>query len=176
MQDGRSLKFAVIGSATGKELRKFGFCADVMPAVFNAKELGEKLAKEAVPESRIVIARAKEGSKELIPPLQQAGLEVEDIPIYETDYEVNEILNKEIQKAFEAGEIDAVTFTSASTVRGFVNGIKDVDHTKICAVCIGEQTAAEARKYGMQIFISKEASMDSMMELITEKFGSRDAE
>lgn len=175
MQDGRSLKFAVIGSATGKELRKFGFCADVMPAVFNAKELGEKLAKEAVPESRIVIARAKEGSKELIPPLQQAGLEVEDIPIYETDYEVNEILNKEIQKVFEAGEIDAVTFTSASTVRGFVNGIKNVDYTKICAVCIGEQTAAEARKYGMQIFISKEASMDSMMELITEKFGSRDA-
>ena len=140
------------------------------------KELGEKLAKEAVPESRIVIARAKEGSKELIPPLQQAGLEVEDIPIYETDYEVNEILNKEIQKVFEAGEIDAVTFTSASTVRGFVNGIKNVDYTKICAVCIGEQTAAEARKYGMQIFISKEASMDSMMELITEKFGSRDAE
>jgi len=176
MQDGRSLKIAVIGSATGKELRKFGFCADVMPAVFNAKELGEKLAKEAVPESRIVIARAKEGSKELLPPLQQAGLEVEDIPIYETDYEVNEILNKEIQKVFEAGEIDAVTFTSASTVRGFVNGIKNVDYTKICAVCIGEQTAAEARKYGMQIFISKEASMDSMMELITEKFGSRDAE
>ena len=57
-----------------------------------------------------------------------------------------------------------------------MNGIKNVDYTKICAVCIGEQTAAEARKYGMQIFISKEASMDSMMELITEKFGSRDAE
>lgn len=80
---------------------------------------------------------------------------MEDIPIYETDYEVNEILNKEIQKVFEAGEIDAVTFTSASTVRGFVNGIKNVDYTKICAICIGEQTAAEARKYGMQISIER---------------------
>ena len=64
-----------------------------------------------------------------------------------------------------------MTFTSGSTVRGFVNSIKDIDYTAIKAVCIGEQTAAEAQKYGMQITISKEASMDSMMELILDQFG-----
>ena len=171
MQDGCVLKIAAIGSATGKELRKYGLRADVIPGVFNAKELGEAVAKEAAPGSRVIIARAKEGSKELIPPLEAAGLQVTDIPTYETVYEVNEVLSAEIKKAIEAGEVDAVTFTSGSTVRGFVNSIKDIDYTAIKAVCIGEQTAAEAQKYGMQITISKEASMDSMMELILDQFG-----
>ena len=40
------------------------------------------------------------------------------------------------------------------------------------SLCIGEQTAAEASRYGMQIMISKEASMDSMMQLILEEFST----
>lgn len=170
MQGECKLKLATIGSATKRELKKYGFCADVTPKVFNAKQLGEAIAKEALADSEIFIVRAKEGSKELIPPLEAAGLSVTDIATYETIYEVNEVLCEEVKRAFEDGEIDAVTFTSASTVRGFVNGLKDLDYTKIQAVCIGEQTAEEARKYGMQISVSKEASMDSMMELILEKY------
>lgn len=171
-RNGCELKAAAIGSATKKELRKYGLCADVTPEVFNAKHLGEAIASAAKPDSEIIIARAKEGSKELIPPLEAAGLKVTDIATYETVYEVNEVLCEKIKDAFERGEIDAVTFTSASTVRGFVNGLKDLDHTNIKAVCIGEQTAAEARKYGMQVIISKEASIDSMMELMIEQFGT----
>ncbi len=173
MKGGCDLKIAAIGSATKKELKNYGFCADVTPKVFNAKHLGEAIAKEAASDSEIIIVRAKEGSKELIPPLEAAGLKVSDIATYETVYEVNEVLCEEVKRAFDRGEIDAVTFTSASTVRGFVNGFKDLNYETVKAVCIGEQTAAEARKYGMQICISKEASMDSMMELITEQFGSK---
>mgnify|MGYP003294486142 CR=1 FL=1 len=172
MKGGCDLKFAVIGSATKKELKNYGFCADVTPKVYNAKELGEALAKEAKPDSEIIIARAKEGSKELIPPLEAAGLKVLDVATYETIYEVNEVLCEAVGRAFDNGEIDAVTFTSASTVRGFVNAFKNLDYEAVKAVCIGEQTAAEARKYGMQISISKEASMDGMMELILEEYGA----
>lgn len=172
MQSGVTLKVAAIGSATKKELRNYGLCADVTPKVYNAKYLGEAIAEVSRPDSEIIIVRAKEGSKELIPPLEEAGLMVKDIATYETVYEVNEILCEEVKAAFERGEIDAVTFTSASTVRGFVNGLKELDYTRIKAICIGEQTAAEALKYGMQIHISKEASMDSMMELILEQFGN----
>lgn len=172
MQSGTLLKIAAIGSATKKELQHYGLRADVTPKVYNAKHLGETIAQVAAPDSEIIILRAKEGSKELIPPLETAGLAVKDIATYETIYEVNEILCEEVKSAFERDEIDAVTFTSASTVRGFVNGLKELDYTNVKAVCIGEQTAAEARKYGMQIMISKEASMDSMMELILEEFGN----
>lgn len=167
------LKLAAIGSATKKELKNYGLCADVTPQVFNAKQLGEAIAKEAKPDSEIVIVRAKEGSKELIPPLKAAGLKVLDIATYETYYEVNEELKEEVKTAFLQNEIDAVTFTSASTVRGFINGFEEIDSTNVQAVCIGEQTAKEAAKYGMQILIAKEASIDSMLELILEQFGRK---
>lgn len=173
MRNGVELKVAAIGSATKKELAHYGLCADVTPKVFNAKHLGEAIAAEAKPDSEIIIVRAKEGSKELIPPLEAAGLKVSDIATYETIYEVNEVLCEEVKAAFSRNEIDAVTFTSASTVRGFVNAIKDMDYTSVKAVCIGEQTAAKAQKYGMQILVSKEASMDSMMELLEEQFGNK---
>ena len=48
----------------------------------------------------------------------------------------------------------------------------EMDYSCVCAVCIGEQTAREAEKYGMQIEIAEEASMDAMVEKITELFGS----
>lgn len=171
-QGAKELKFAAIGSATAKQLKKFGFHADIVPKVYNAKNLGELLAKEADSDSEILVVRAKEGSKELIPPLKEAELDVKDIPTYETFYEMDDILSEIIQTAFCNGEIDAVTFTSASTVKGFVNALADFDFTQVKAVCIGEQTAAEARKYGMQIQISDEASMDSMMELIINEYGT----
>ena len=165
------LKIAAIGSATKRELKNYGLLADVTPAVFNARELGEAIAKVAAKDSEIIIARAKEGSKELVPPLLDAGLLVQDIATYETVYEVNEVLSEAVKSAFDNKEIDAVTFTSASTVKGFVKAFVELDFSTVQAVCIGEQTAAEAAKYGMQIIISKEASMDSMMELMIEEFG-----
>lgn len=172
MQQAKELKIAAIGSATAAKLRGFGFIADLIPNEFNAKSLGELLAKEAMPDSEIIIVRAKEGSKELIPPLQAAGLEVKDIATYETLYEMDDILSEIIKASFEKREIDAVTFTSASTVKGFVNALDDFDFSKVRAICIGQQTAAEAMKYHMQIQIAKEASIDSMMELIIEEFGT----
>ncbi len=172
MQSSEQLKIAAIGSVTAAQLRKFGFIADIVPDVFNAKNLGELLAKEALPDSEILIVRAKEGSKELIPPLQEVGLHVKDIATYETVYEKNVVLSEIIKAAFQNDEIDAVTFTSASTVKGFVNTFEDLDFSKIRAICIGNQTAAEALKYNMQVQISAKATMDSMVELILEEFGT----
>ena len=96
---------------------------------------------------------------------------MDDIPLYRTVYETHPLLQETVRDMLENGEIDAVTFTSASTVRGFTGGVKDADYTKIRAVCIGEQTAAEAAKHGMQIRVSDQASMDAMVEKIVELFG-----
>jgi len=54
-------------------------------------------------------------------------------------------------------------------VKGFVNSFETVDFTKVHALCIGEQTAKEARAHGMQISVSSEATMDSMISLLLEE-------
>ncbi|MEE1085621.1 MAG: uroporphyrinogen-III C-methyltransferase [Schaedlerella sp.] len=170
------LKIAAIGSATNKELRKYGLYADLIPSVFDTRHLGEAIAKEASSKSEILIVRAKAGSKELIPPLESAGLKVFDIPLYETIYNKNDILCEKVKSAFEQNEIDAVTFTSASTVNGFAANFPDLDYSKVQAVCIGKQTASEAEKYGMQILVAEEATMNSMIQLIEKEFGTKQNE
>ena len=100
-----------------------------------------------------------------------AGLDAEDIPLYRTICEAEPLLREQIREMLGSGEIDAVTFTSGSTVRGFTQALGEMDYSGVRAVCIGEQTAREAEKHGMQIEVAEEASMDAMTEKIVELFG-----
>ncbi|MGF0017872.1 uroporphyrinogen-III C-methyltransferase [Sporofaciens sp. SGI.106] len=165
--------FAAIGSATGRALTEHGIIPDVIPEKYDAGSLGMEVAKKAMPGSEILILRAREGSGALIPPMREAGLDVKEIPLYETVYEIRDVFREQIESMLLQGEIDAVTFTSASTVKGFVEMFKE-QKKEICdcitAVCIGEQTAEEAGKHGMKVEISKQASMDSMVEKLIELY------
>ena len=166
------IKIAAIGSATAAALKEHGLFADIVPKIYNAGELGKTLAENISEYSAVTIFRAEEGSLELLPPLMETGVPVNDIALYRTEYEVSSLLRHKIEKMFQKEEIDAVTFTSASTVKGFVKAIKNVELQNVSAVCIGEQTAAEARKYGMKIQVAKRADMDAMTEKIVECFGN----
>ena len=168
------IRIAAIGSATEKALQGYGLFPDLVPEVYCAGSLGKALAEAAEPGSFVTVVRAKIGSEELLPPLKEAGLEVEDIALYETLYKTHSHIREKITGLFEDGEIDAVTFTSASTVRGFVNAMELKDYSHILAVCIGEQTAAEAAKYNMQIRIAEKASIDSLTDLIIEELGKKE--
>lgn len=170
-QGAHTVKIAAIGSATARELEQYGFQPDVIPEEYSAKALSQELVKSVNQNARISIFRAREGSELLIPPLEEAGIACRDIPIYETVYTQNDILMESIRELFANHEIDAVTFTSASTVKGFVQTVKEMPlYKEINAVCIGEQTAKEASKYGMKIHISKESSMDSIVELLLQQY------
>ena len=94
-----------------------------------------------------------------------------DVPTYTTVYTKEQVVDQE--KLF--GEKDNVmaVFSSASTVRGFASSCPDLDFTKVKAACIGKQTQAEAAKLGMTTYVSKEASMDSLVELICETAAAR---
>lgn len=164
----RNIKVAAIGSATAGKLGEHGLFADLVPEVYSARELGEKLAAEASPGAHIMIVRAEEGSGELVPPLRKAQLEVEDIPLYRTLYDVHPALQEEVRELLKNGEIDGMTFTSASTVHGFVRAMGGEIPSGIRAVCIGEQTAKAAAEYGMETVVSDRADMDSMVEKILE--------
>lgn len=165
------VKIGAIGSATARELADHGMTADLVPPIYCAKGLGEAVACTARTGSHVTVVRAAEGSAELLPPLLTAGLAVTDVPLYETVYETHDQVRERIQTLFAEGAIDAVTFTSASTVKGFAEGIGLDDYRSVTAVCIGEQTAREASRRGMRVLVSREASMDSMVELMTEEFG-----
>ena len=62
------------------------------------------------------------------------------------------------KKEFETGSVDCVVFTSASTVKGFVEGTPGLDYTAVKAACIGKQTKAAADAYGMKTRMAEESN------------------
>lgn len=163
-------QFAAIGSVTGDALEKRGIRPDLIPKVYEAGELGKALAGKCVGKELVVAFRAKEASQELFPPVRNTGAECLDIPVYETISGADECWKERIALQIEEGKIDYVTFTSASTVRGFVKTMKEaVDLRQIHALCIGRKTQEEARSFGMRTEVSEEATTDSMIEWLLRK-------
>ena len=162
-----SAKLAAIGQGTRKVLWKYGLKADFVPSVYDGRTLGAELAKVCAPGSRMLIPRAAIGNRELIEELaRRDDLEITDVATYDTLYESSRVIDE--RAVIESGDVDFAVFTSASTVRGFAESVRGVDFAKVRAVCIGEQTAAAAREYGMQIWISRRATLESLAERVEE--------
>lgn len=163
------LEFAVIGSGTRDELEKYSIFADYMPEKYSAQNLGKTLVNKLCQDFHIYIFRASEGSIDLTNELKKAKILYSDIATYHTVYSKPNKITKKIAAAFDNGEIDYVTFTSASTVKGFISIFENVNFQKVKAVCIGDKTAEEALKYNMDITVSKDATVDSLAEAILKK-------
>lgn len=179
-------RFAVIGSGSEKELEKYGFYGDLMPEVYDGEHLGmalaavceEELAKKDTEKSlRILIPRAAIGNQELISALAQvSGLEVSDVPTYDTYYGLDteeETPALDLAAELSSGGRDYVIFTSASTVKGFAAATAGLDDTKVRAICIGRQTKEAADALGMQTWMSEKASIDSLIDKLMEVSGRK---
>lgn len=157
-------KIAVIGQGSRKALLKYGIKADLMPEVYDGKHLGEAIALSCQPGDKILIPRAAIGNQELIDEInKKEGVKVVDVATYDTNYIKYETVNQ--VKQFKDGKIDLTVFTSASTVRAFVEATPGLDYSVVNAACIGKQTKTEADSYGMKTFMSDKATMDSLVEL-----------
>ncbi|HEX3076023.1 MAG TPA: uroporphyrinogen-III C-methyltransferase, partial [Lachnospiraceae bacterium] len=162
------IRFAVVGNATKKELLQHGILADYMPSEYSGEELAKGLLERTGGDFYATILRAAEGTKEMLELFKEQGISYIDVPLYDTLYNEEQEFSARLAEMIDRQEIDYVTFTSASTVKGFVNTIRNADYSKVNAICIGAQTGKEARRYGMNVMVAKEASIDSMIELMME--------
>lgn len=133
----RGVKIAVIGKGTGAKLEKAGLYADIMPEKFNSVALGNMLSDTLTPEDRLLIVRSSEGSAELVKPLSEKWLNFDDVHIYEPVYSTGEKIDD-----------DYAVFASAGGVRSFFSGGGSLSENTKC-ISIGEVTAAELKKYGI---------------------------
>lgn len=161
------VKLAAIGPGTAKALADRGLTADLVPGTYDAAHLGGALADAA--RGKVLLLRAAEGSAALTDALARRGIAYDDIAVYQTLYLFP--YTRALRKELEAGKIDAVTFTSASTVRGFLSTVgADADFSRTVGLCIGEQTAGEARKHGIPVRVAEKATIDSLVELVSHSF------
>lgn len=165
------VKIAVLGAGTERELHQHGLYADLKPEEAYAQSLGAALAKTCQPGEQVLIFRAAAGSQELVDELNQAqGIEIHDIPAYDTVYEAPPLID--VRAEISQGRIDYAVFTSASTVKGFAQVTEGADYSRVAAVCIGRKTRAAAESLGMETYMAGTPSMDAVVYKIMELAGT----
>lgn len=156
------IKLAAIGPATARVLESWKLRSDYIPEVYDTEHLALGLTERA--KGDVLLPRSSMGSPILTDILTEKGISFTDLPIYDTEYccEESDLLNQWLNE----GET-LVTFTSASTVKGFVRSLPDgISLSNVKGVSIGRQTAAECEKHDISTVISQRATIDSLVERI----------
>lgn len=156
------MQLAAIGRGTADALAGYGLVADLVPAQYDGEHLADALTAAMPQGGAALLLRAAAGGQILPEKLKAAGIQVTDVPLYDTVYRCARA--DELRAMLEAGAADVVTFTSMSTVEGFVQAVGAADYTGFTALCIGGQTAQAARKYGMKVRVAQNATIDAMID------------
>lgn len=165
----RGTKVAAIGEGTAEAFRRWARREpDLVPRTFTTVALGRAFPRG---EGRVLCARADiapEGFEEV---LASKGWTPTRVDAYRT--KMPRSLPPPAREALRAGRVDAVTFTSASTVRGFVGAVGVVrGNPKV--VCIGPVTAREARERGLVVSaVARPHTMQGMVEALERVFTPR---
>jgi uroporphyrinogen-III synthase len=141
---GIASRVAAIGDGTAEALRGHGQEPDLVPATFTTEALGRAFPRG---KGRVLLPRADIATPDLEEALREKGWTPVRVTAYRTT--VPRSLPAEARRALEDRRVDAIVFTSASTVDGFVELAGVVNGPKV--VCIGPVTARAARDAGFRV-------------------------
>lgn len=145
-------RLAAIGPGTAGALRARGLRVDLAPAAFRAEALVEAFGREDLHGARVLLPRAEAARSVLPDGLRSLGAVVDVVAVYRTEVEHGQ--DPRAWAQLLKGPVDAVTFTSSSTVRSFIELLGPEAHgvlSRSFVACIGPVTAATARECGLRV-------------------------
>jgi uroporphyrinogen-III synthase len=158
-------RVAAIGPGTARALEQIGVRVDFMPTKF----LGEQVARELPIEQgqRALLLRADIASEVLAEILKTRGVNVFDVDAYRTVMPA--------KREIDLKKVDAITFTSSSTVRNFMAMLDDEARQVLQTrdfFCIGPVTAETARELGLNVSASaEEHTLDGLVAAMVKFYG-----
>jgi uroporphyrinogen III methyltransferase/synthase len=151
-----------------------------MPSEYRAEAVVDSLSAFPLQGTRVLIPRAAVARDVLPTALAARGAQVDVVEAYRTVLPAVG-LAPDLWGLFEQGSIDAVTFTSSSTVTNFVTLLGQVELPQLLrdtvVACIGPITAETARAYGLTpTIVAQEYTVPALARAIVEYFyGTADA-
>jgi len=180
IRDLKGVRLCAIGPGTADRLARFGVKADLMPSEYRAEAVLEALRTTGdLSGQRILLPRASIARELLAEELRRSGADVVEVTAYRTvSVESQRQGEPDVYRMLLDKRVDAITFTSASTVRSFVRMIgaeQAADLLRSTAVaCIGPVTAEAAAQ--CQIITSimpAEYTMPGLVEALVKYFEAR---
>ncbi len=170
------LDIAAIGPATAAVIEEHGLPVDVVPDEYVAESVVAALWQQ-VRGKRVLLVRAKVARDVIPQELRTAGATVHVMEAYETV--APESSRVRLREAFSdpAQRPTAITFTSSSTARNFVEllGPENLAHLKgVTIASIGPVTSQTLRELGIAVTLeAHEYTIAGLVEALAEFAGKR---
>ena len=173
VRDLTGVKICSIGPSTTERIKEFHVSIDCQPPKYVAESVVEALKKiEEIKGKRFLMPRTDIARSYIPQELEKLGAEVSDIVAYKTVLATdgdNIVLDK-----LKDGEVDIVTFTSASTVKNFVKIIGEDNlssfKNNVQFASIGPITNESAKEMDIEISIkAEEYTIPGLVQAIVEK-------
>jgi uroporphyrinogen III methyltransferase / synthase len=183
VRDLKGVRICTIGPSTAARLHRYGIKVDLMPDEFRAEAVLEALrAQGELTGLRFLLPRADIARELLVEELRKSGAEVTEVVAYRTLQDAGSRNgDPDIYRMLLDRAIDAVTFTSASTVRNFVKMLgeepaADLLHSTVVA-SIGPVTADAAQQFGIGTTVMPaKYTIPALVEALVEHFRGQGSE
>lgn len=168
-------RISAIGPVTAAAVRKRGLKVDLLAREFKAEGLLARLAEHDVRSKSFLIPRAEKAREILPETIAGMGGEVDVVPVYRTVRPEGSDVERIIEM-LQNKLIDAVTFTSSSTVTHFVEMLQDVDVAEmlhgVAVASIGPITSATIKDCGLPVHIeASEFTIDGLVQAMATYYG-----
>lgn len=147
-------KFAVIGPATGEELEKHGFTADLCPDQYTSEALTDAMLSQLEEGEQVYLFCSRQGSSLLPERLRREEIECHRFDIYDIDFTC---VNQQQAKP------EYLMLGSAGGVRAlYISGYRP--EKTVTAICIGPVCGEAYREcFGETPIIAKTATAEAMI-------------
>ncbi len=146
------LKLACIGPVTKERLQDYGIISDILPETYRAESVIKAFSNIELKNKKILLPRAKKARTILPEELTKMGAKVDEVIAYETLLDIDK--KEELINLLQDNKIDAVTFTSSSTVSNFISLLDSKDSSKllknVITASIGPITSETARSLDIE--------------------------
>lgn len=165
-------RVAAIGPQTALALVERGIRPDLVPETYVGEELANALLQATLKGDTIAHFRAQEARDVVSDTLRDAGRTVEIVPVYRTT------LRRDATFAQSVARSNVLTFTAASTVRGYAANFADARAAVEAArdktvACIGPIAAKAARDAGLHVDVTApEHTAGGLLAALEEFFTS----
>jgi uroporphyrinogen III methyltransferase/synthase len=164
-----------VGPATTAAVERYGIRVDLTPAEHRTEGIITAFGdREAIRGKRFLLPRAQIARELLADELRNAGADVVEITAY-TTVVGGDAAAEDIYRMLLDHRIDAVTFTSASTVRNFVQILGDDQASDLLrsttVAAIGPVTAEAAQQLGITAAVVPEQyTVPALVEALVDHF------
>ena len=157
-------KIAAIGPKTAEALAARGIRVDLVPPTFVNEAVAAELLAHTAPGDRVLVFRAQEARDVLPESLRRNDRVVDVVAAYKTRF----VDDPEL--AARAASADIITFTSSSTVAGFVHNVPGAAEALAAktVAAIGPITAQTARDAGIRVdVVAEEFTVDGLLRALS---------